>query len=484
MIKLNKLIKYLLITLFIVMPILDTKFFFSRITTLGIVFIIFFILLLTLIDKKESRKNFKYIFIYYLLCLIYLIINYLHSTGFTSLFPNNFNYSLFREFTTIIKLTIPITLLYILKYNSMSKKEYINILKYWVIAISGSIIITNIFKISLSSYTDGTITHNIFEWNKDIYYLFTASKGFFVSANQEACILIMLLTIFIYKFIEKGIKYLPYLLLLTISMIMLGTRVSTLGGLLVLIFITLFLTIYKKILKQKQNKKTLYILIPIILWIILIPISPYSNRNIELSVHKNIKPRILYNSSKTTEEDILTIEKNNEKEEMMKYVDENHNEDRMPEWFYKEYYSYEYDPKFWYGFVKNNEPHTINYRMMEINIIKRIKEIDNRKSNILFGISNSRIQNVVNIERDIVLHYYAFGIIGMIILLIIYPILIIDKIIKFIKNKKDILNIINIFIIGLFILCSYLTGNILNFLTPLIPFILIISNENVLKKGK
>ena len=480
MIKLDKLIKYIIITLMIVMPILDTKFFFSRITTLGIVFIIFFILLLTLIDKKESRKNFKYLFIYYLLSLIYLIINYLHSKGFTSLFPHNFNYSLFRESTTIIKLMIPITLLYILKYNKLTKKEYLNILKYWVIAISGSIILTNIFKISLSSYTDGTITHNIFEWNKDIYYLFTASKGFFVSANQEACILIMLLTMFIYKFIEKGIKYLPYLLLLTISMIMLGTRVSTLGGLLVLIFTTTFITIYKKILKQKINKKILYILIPIILWIILIPISPYSNRNIELSIHKNTRTRIMYNSSKTIEEEKITDE---ERQEMMKYVDENHNEDRMPEWFFKEYYSYEYDPEFWYGFVKEHS-YDINYRMMEINIIKRITEIDNRKSNILFGISNSRIQNVVNIERDFVLHYYAYGIIGMIILLIIYPILIIDKTIKFIKNRKNLLNIINIFIIGLFILCSYLTGNILNFLTPMIPFTFIISNDILLKKGK
>lgn len=485
MIKLDKFIKYLLLTLLILMPILDTTFFFSRVTTLGIVLIIFFILLLTLINNKNSRKPFIYLFIYYILCLIYLIINYIHASGFTSLFPNNFNYSLFSEITTIIKLTIPITLLFILKFNNITKKEYFFIIKYWIIMICGSIILTNIFKISLSSYGNESINYNIFQWSKNIYYTLTASRGFFNYPNQVACIMIMLLVMSCYMFFTHSKKNMVYILLLTISMLMLGTRVSTMGGILTLICTSIFIISYKIFIEKKKSISYIFILIPIILWILILPISPYSNRNIEIvEATTPILEEMAENNIEKSqnieekEDDELT-----EEEKMMIYVDEFHDESKMPEWFYKKYYSYEYDPYFWYNFVKNTNPYEINYRMMEISIIKRIKEVDNRNTNTLFGISNSRIQNVVNIERDFILHYYAYGIIGMLVLLIIYPILLIKNCITTIKYKQ-IHNFIGLLIIILFIFCAWLTGNIINFVSTTVPLTFIISmlQEKIMNK--
>ena len=469
---LNKYTKYLIIGLMLLMPILDTKFFYSRITTLFIVLYIFVILLLTLYNNKKSHKSFKFLFIYYLLCFGYLILNYFHSKGFTSLFPNDFNYSLLSEFTTILKLMMPFTLLFVLKYNDIDKKNYYLIIKYWILFISLSIIITNIFKSSISSYGDSTIMYNIFEWKNNLYYTLTASKGFFNYANQEACIMIMLLVIAVYMFFEKNKKNIIYIILLTISMIMLGTRVSTLGGLLTLTFTSIFILIFKLINKQKIKKEYLLIFVPVIIWGLLLPISPYSNRNIELN-DKTIN--INYNDdSKNIDKKESQVNCLSKEEKMMKYVDENHDENRMPELFYKQYYSYENDPDFWYSFVKKYQPYEINYRLMEISIIKRINEIDDRNTNILFGISNSRIQNVVNIERDFVLHYYAFGIIGMIILLLVYPFILIKKIMEIIREKNELYNYIMLFIITLFIICSILTVNILNSFTPIIPLIFIV----------
>ena len=480
MIKLDKFIKYLLLTLMLLMPIFDTKFFYSRVTTLTIILIIFLILILTLINNKKSHKTFGYLFIYYILCFAYLIISYLHSKGFTSLVPGNINYNFYLEFTTILKLITPITLLFILKYNNIAKKEYIFIIKYWIVLICGSIIFTNIFKISLSSYSGNTITYNIFEWNNSISYMLTASKGFFNYANQEACIMIILLVTSLYLFFEKGLKNLIYILLLTIAMIMLGTRVSTMGGLLTLITTSLFIIAFKIFKEKKKKLYFVYILIPIIIWILLLPISPYSNRNIELS--QDFEEEIVEIETNPKENETID-EKLTLEQTMMKYVAENYIPEKMPERFFKNIYSYEYDPYFWYDLIKKNNSNDINYRMLEINIIKRIKEVDNRITDTLFGISNSRIQNVINIERDFLLQYYAYGIIGMLILLMVYPFLIINIFIKTIK-EKNLINILLFIIILLFIFVAYLTGNILNFLTPTIPLIFLVSYVFVNKNEK
>lgn len=477
MFSLEKFSKYLILFLMTLLPILDTTFFFSRITTLAEILVIMVVLLLTIITKKESRKKFIHLIIYYFIIFIYLIINYYRAGNFNSLFSNNFNYSFYNELTTIIKLSMPATLLFILKYQNISKKEYYNIIRYWTIFISGTIIITNIFKIGLSSYGTNNIAYNIFEWYKNPYYLYSASKGFFNYANQQSCILIMLLVMQTYSFFEEKNKKISLIciLMLAISMLMLGTRISSLGGLLVLVFITIFYFCYKLITKQKQSLINLLIFIPIIIWGLLIHVSPYANRNNELNAESSISNEILI-------EEELIEEINNEKKYMKQYVDENHNPDRLPEMFFKIYYSYNYDPEFWYNFVKNTNINDVNYRMIEISIIKRVKEINDDNLDNCFGISNSRIQNIVNIERDWILHFYAYGIIGSIILLIIYPTLLFIIAKKIFKEKRTkILDIFISFSICLFILCSYLSGNILNYINTIIPLIYIFNGINVYK---
>lgn len=472
MFSLEKFSKYLLLFLMIVLPILDTTFFFSRVTTLAEILVILIVLLLTIITKKDSRKKFIYLLIYYFICLIYLIINYYRATDFNSLFPTDFNYNFYNELTTAIKLLMPATLLFVLKYQNISKKEYFNIIKYWTIVISGTIVTTNILKIGLSSYGMGTINYNIFEWYKNPYYLYSASKGFFNYANQQSCILLMLLLMQTYLFFEENKKNIIYIIMLAISMLMLGTRISSLGGLLVLVFLSFFYFIYKKIIaKEKYNLKNILILIPILLWNGLLIISPYANRNNELNAELSIGNEIII-------EEGISDEKDNEKKYMKQYVDENHNPDRLPEMFFKTYYSYNYDPEFWYNFVKNTNINDINYRMIEINIIKRVKEVNGDKLDNYFGISNSRIQNIVNIERDWLLHYYAYGIVGSIILLIIYPILLFIVLKKIFKQKR-ISDVFIFFVLCLFILCSYLSGNILNYIVTIIPLMYIFNGINI-----
>ena len=79
----------------------------------------------------------------------------------------------------------------------------------------------------------------MFDWINKPYYFDTACKGFFNYANQVACILVLLLITNVYNFFKNQTKNITYVILLSLAMITLGTRISTLGGLLVLICICL-----------------------------------------------------------------------------------------------------------------------------------------------------------------------------------------------------------------------------------------------------
>ena len=425
--KRKKVLNNVTLIFLFLFPLFSTVYFHSSIITLFEVITVFIIFLLTIIIFSESRKNVKYIFLYYLLCLIFLIISYLRAQNFVSLVPNNFNYSLIKEGLTILKLITPITFLYSLYYQKIEWKKYIIVLKVWTILISFTIIITNILKLSLSSYTDDFITKNIFEWSINNYYQETASKGLFMYANQQAAFMIMLLLIFVYDFLYKNKKSIFYILVLSLAMLMLGTRVSSVGGLLTLICATIFYIILKLYKKEKINWHFLYLLIPICIWIILLPISPYANRNIELNLaYKNNDFEVLAYSE---------IKENNEiLDEKINYVYANYNPNYLPKVFFENYYPIKYDTEFWYNYVKNIKIEDINYRNIEKSIIKRVIEINDNKFDILLGISNTRIQNIVNIESDFVLHYYAFGIVGALLLLFVYIFLIVISLYKFFKH--------------------------------------------------
>ncbi len=458
-----------LIFLFLI-PLFSTTYFYSSYTTLFEVICIFLIYISTLIIYKESRKNSKYIFTYYLLCIIYLFINYFREDSFYSLVPGNFDYNFISEGLTIIKLVTPITFLYSLYYQKIEWKKYLLVLKVWVILISGSIIITNIFKISLSSYSDLTITKNIFEWGINNYYQETASKGFFMYANQEAVIMLMLLLVFIYDFLYKNQKSIFYITILMLSMLMLGTRVASVGGFLTIICAYVFYIIYCLYKKKQFDLKSLFLVIPIVIWGLLLPISPYANRNIELN---NIPEEVSSDSSSETNNIQSEIKKDSINTNI-EYVYANYNPDYLPSVFFEQYYPIEYDSEFWYEFVKNTPIENMNYRLIESSIIKRVVDINDNSLDILFGISNVRIQNIVNIERDFILHYYAFGIVGSIILLLIYIIMLIYSLYNFFKYQTYYLFIITTSII-LFLFSAYLTGNIINSINVIIPFTFISS---------
>ena len=160
----DKIYHILIKLLLCIYPVFLLTFTYNSFFTLTQIIIIYILLIYTLIIKKESRKNLKYIVIYLMLVLIYGIFHHLNATNFTSLVPGNFNYSSLKESLQLLKMSTPALFGYLIYYSKLNKKDYIDILKSWVLMICLTIIISNIFVISLSSYTGETIKANIFSW--------------------------------------------------------------------------------------------------------------------------------------------------------------------------------------------------------------------------------------------------------------------------------------------------------------------------------
>ena len=459
------------------LPLFSTVFLYNKISTLIQIIFVFLLLFVTLILYKDSRKNIKWMILYYVLCLIYLGVSFYHQESFKSLLPSSYGFNIVSELLTILKLITPITFIYSLYYIKLPFKKYMLVLKVWCILFAGSIVLTNIFKISLGSYSDTFITKNIFEWNKYNYYKYTASKGYFMYANQVSALCIIFLLMFIYDYLYNSKKSIIYVLLVSLAMLMLGTRVSTLGGLLTLVFAIIFYFIIN-IFNKISIKKRIYILVISVLgWVLLLQVSPYNNRSIELnrSINRHMDEASIVDDKTIVMDDTsMDVDKT-------KYVYQNYNKDYLPKVFFEKYYPIKYDEEFWYNFVKNNSIDKINYRYIEKSIIRRVVEVNNNALDKYIGISNTRIQNIVNIESDFYLHYYAFGIIGSIILLIIYLILFIYAFNNFVKIQ-NYYAFIMLSCVVLFLFSAFLTGNIINSINAVLPFIFVVSG--VIYEGK
>lgn len=452
------------------LPLFSTVFLYNKISTLIQIIFVFLLLFVTLIFYKDSRKNIKWMILYYVLCLIYLGVSFYHQEYFKSLLPSSYGFNIVSELLTILKLIIPITFIYSLYYIKMPFKKYMLVLKVWCILFAGSIVLTNIFKISLGSYSDTFITKNIFEWNKYNYYKYTASKGYFMYANQVSALCIIFLLMFIYDYLYNSKKSIIYVLLVSLAMLMLGTRVSTLGGLLTLVFAIIFYFIIN-IFNKISIKKRIYILvIPVLGWVLLLQVSPYNNRSIELN--RSINSHM--DDTSIVDDKAIVMDDTSMNVDKTKYVYQNYNKDYLPKVFFEKYYPIKYDEEFWYNFVKNNSIDKINYRYIEKSIIRRVVEVNNNALDKYIGISNTRIQNIVNIESDFYLHYYAFGIIGSIILLVIYLILFIYAFNNFVKIQ-NYYAFTMLSCVVLFLFSAYLTGNIINSINTVLSFIFVVS---------
>lgn len=478
--KTEEIFKKIVIFFFAIFPLFDIVYLYSHITTLLRVFCLLTFALATLFIYRDSKKDFKFLMAYYLALMGYLIVDLVHAGGFASLVPGNFNYSVMSEAMTLLKLAMPFTIFFILKYQRLNRNEFFLVVDSWIFLIAGSIVLSNFLGFSLGSYTDQITTYSIFSWWMDLSVLKTATKGFFAVANQVAIVLLLLGLFSIYQFLFMRGRAFIGVILVSLACLMLGTRVSTLGGFMSFLVIVIAYFIYCLYFKKKISHRIIGVVLVCLFWIFMLPFSPNANRLEEISNAYSDEGEKVVNTDYSYEIENNAENKKDEDESIKDFVQQSINRGAIGEQFYLEFYPCEYDPDFWRDIVLKQNEEKYDYRKIEIEIVKRIKRVDNRWTNELFGISNSRIQTVGNLERDFILQYFAFGIIGLLLVTLFY-LLIVYRIGRDVLIGKTFFDIVVFFSIGLFVFASYMSGNSLNFLATTVPMAFLVSSSGKYK---
>lgn len=390
----------------------------------------------------------------------------------------------------MVKMLTPFLLLYSFYQANLSTQTILNMVKALSLIISLIMIISNLFCFSYGNYSDTIIKTNFFDWfkiNSEYDYKDLASKGLFEYGNQIGAILIMFLPFMIYSTFKKlGLVNFVTLTCHIFALILLCTRVSVLGIFIVFIY-TLFILYFITIIRK--NKFNLNSCLPVILLLIcyglLLPANPMFSRMNEHStiiqtfnsenkeIQKNITPSV-----ETQENDAVTSTdsfSNDNDNNHIAYIENTYKDKQIPEQFLLERYPYQYDNEFWYNFLQKDISLTTNNRYIELAIIQRVVEINNNPMDNLLGITNTRLQNIFNIEKDFIVQYYALGIIGLLLIFIPYFALMIIFMANTLKQKLKNLTMINllafttiIFLLGI----SYMSGNLLNSLSFTIYFVI------------
>lgn len=489
----KELLMKILLFFVIIQPLLDiyilfdekiiTLFHFSPSTILRMIIIIM-IGILTFITYHKKKHLIWYV-TYGALISIYIILHHLTAIQFKSNFPDNFNYSFISELFYIIRMMIPLIVIYISSKLKYSNNRLYKIVFWLTILISGSIVITNFLGISLGTYTSKFTEVNFFSWFfSSTYYDYTfydaATKSLFMYGNQVSSLLLFLNILVLYiVLIKPTVKNVLLLILNFLAMFILGTKVATLGFIISL-FTVLIVYLFCYFIDKEKNKinKNVIIIFTFfaIFWAIIYPYSPCNNRS---QLTTTIASTHDYDSEKhtlsTAKEKIESMENSTEKiEYMKKFVKENWDLYAIEKATIFKKYNYKYDPEFWYNTFCYPYELRASQRFLEEAILKRMIEVNDKQiENSLFGITYTRMSNAYPLERDFLSHYYTLGIIGFILLLspyfIIFGFLII-YILRDFKNRCTLINICSCLSIFVLLGSAFYSGNVMDSLFVTIIF--------------
>ena len=437
----NKTIIILLSIFMLLQPFLDVKFLFEdeelmikgitiptivRTLFIGIIGLITFI-------KGRNKKEKVGIIIYFIILTIYSVIHHIICQGSMDI-PDTFTYSIITEAFYMIRMSLPLILIYITKNSKIDKQSFINVLLYSAIIIGFVILISNTFKILYTSYNpEGA--HVRASWLSWIFgdiskYKFEelTSKGWFYLANQVAGLSILLLPFCIYDLLKKiRLENVIASTSLTFGMIILGTRTSAYGFLLIYVLLLVsYVLLYKFKFINTINKKSICVVsLILVVFSSLLLVAPIKTREYT----KNLKPII---------PPPLT-----EGSDVLYYIKRYYSYYGIQQVYIEKYYPYKKDYTFWLDVFDKSHDKVLDNREIQLLISNRIASKNNDLKYELFGYSYSRMRNgEIYIEKDFYAQKITVGTIGSFILFVPYFILIIKIAINRIKKKRITLGLI------------------------------------------
>ncbi|MFQ3624502.1 O-antigen ligase family protein [Lactobacillus johnsonii] len=455
-----------------------------------------FIAIILFFSIKNNWQRFRkqwWIIAYIGILILYSIFHLISVRNFTGVDATGFHYSPKVEIFYLVRACLPLIVIYITSYSDFKAKYFFRVIQGISGIYSLTIVISNLFLFSLTSYhtTEAKrISANIFSWFTQTDYPFNAlaSKGIFFQANTLSAILFMIMPIMLY-ILYKEFNLLNIVLVSAqaLAMLMLGTKVGNFGLIISLVVFLLIFLIHSLILKNtKFSAKFLITLICILT--ASAAIFPYSPTLRRSSLESGVaQKRSNLGDKKRLDQELnagLERYKGKKQEDYLKeFIKKNY-------WVYSlkhdlvlEHYTYQNDPYYWLEVMKRPANERLNYRHLEKDILSRVMKTDKNKSNKLFGISFSRENNIAPLERDFLAQYYSMGILGVILLDVIYLFVLGYGIFYWLFNKKvrSFLNSSLLLSEGFILFAAFYAGNVLEYLsaTLVMAFILGFLLQNI-----
>ncbi len=441
---------------------------------------------LVMINTRKSKLTLAFI-IYAAAILVYTVIHHFNAVQFSVQLPLA-EYKPVQELVYLLRICIPPALLYVI-YNIKLTYKDIKIMLVTVSAIMSSVIIvSNLLEFGHVAYVleKRVIEDSMIAWftGTDASWILLTCRGLFQWTNQISAVMLIILPFLAYTCLkEKKIGFWVLLIMHMIAMINIGTRIATVGGLLVLIAVLCIKAIEAIIHKQsiiKETKNLISILVSLTLILSIFVSSPVIQRSKEEPLFEDLitTPSVDSEDPPETEpepevEEPQTPEElDAEKLRKMQYIEANIPTAGVNHLYIYEAYPYTEDTDFWYHIIKDvPESERSGNRNMRGYMIDRILERDDRVSNYIWGISYTRSSSFVWPERDMETHFDSLGIVGFILFISPYFIGLIVGIWCFFKKFKYNLHlskVIYLFCLGLGLVNSYFSGHVMNEIFPFV----------------
>lgn len=452
------------------------------------VFVIFCMFFSQKLNWQKLGRD-KWQLIYFALLIIYSALHLLHVKNFNSINPSDYNYSVTSEIFYLIRMLLPLLVIFFTQQVKFTQDQFRQVIEGISGLFSGTIVISNLFVISLKSYETGFISANIFEWffNPNIGYSHMASKGFFNFANMVSAVLFMLVPLMIYfLFSHFNWKTITLNVVQALAMIELGTKVAAIGligGIIVSLIIYLIHRFLFKNIKPQPKAVLVAILIEVGSLAIL-PFGPAIQRyNYEIYLAHQSDHNLTATNQKL-ETGLKKYKGQERKEFLQKFIKDNYQEYALNKKFVFKSYSYKYDPEFWLKIMKKPGETRMQNRYVEKAMLDQVRNYNNNKLDKFLGISYTRETNIFNLERDFTSQIYSLGWIGMLLFVGPFVVILLYGVVKWLKNKQARTYLVSSMLVSIafMLFAAYYSGNVMDFLTA--SFILAFIEGNLLTQVK
>lgn len=435
-------------------------------------------------DSWEKLTKKKWLLLYLILLIIYSALHLVHVRNFTSVSPTDYGYSTSGEIFYLIRMAMPLVVLYLTNELNFTQKSLRQVIEGVSGLFSGTIVLSNLFVISLKSYETGIISANIFEWffNPNIGYSHMASKGFFNFTNMVSAVLFMLLPLMLY-YLFTSFNWVTAILnvVQALAMIEIGTKVAAIGlvgGIVICLILFLF---HKFIIKDVKKGGYAFLVAALIELgsLAILPFGPAIQRyNYEIYLAKQ-SDHDLTDEKRELKEGLQKYPAGEKRKEFLRaFIKKNYQEYALNPKFVLKSYPYQYDPEFWLKIINEPGQSRMENRHVEVAMLNQVVKTNNNHWDKLFGISYVRENNIFNLERDFVAQVYALGWAGMLLFIGPYLAILIYAAYRWLRFQTARNYLVSSLIVssGFILLAAFSSGNVMDFLTASFIFAFIEGN--------